>query len=29
MAKTAGSPEAWTAKRNELAAAGRWVEVLY
>jgi sulfite reductase alpha subunit-like flavoprotein len=29
MVKTAGSPEAWTAKRNELVAAGRWVEVLY
>lgn len=29
MAKTAGSPAAWTAKRNELVAAGRWVEVLY
>ena len=29
LAKTAGSPQAWIAKRSELAAAGRWLEVLY
>jgi sulfite reductase alpha subunit-like flavoprotein len=29
MASIAGSVEAWNAKREELKAAGRWVEVLY
>ena len=29
MAGIAGSPGAWTAKRDELVAAGRWMEVLY
>jgi ferredoxin--NADP+ reductase len=29
MVSFAGSQEAWTAKRNELVAAGRWLEVLY
>ncbi len=29
MSGIAGSAEAWTAKRNELVAAGRWLEVLY
>jgi len=29
MANTAGSSDAWTSKRNELVAAGRWVEILY
>jgi ferredoxin--NADP+ reductase len=29
MANIAGSPDAWAAKRNELVAAGRWLEVLY
>ncbi len=29
MSHIAGSAEAWTAKRNELIAAGRWMEVLY
>ena len=29
MSNIAGSPEAWAAKRNEMAEAGRWLEVLY
>jgi len=29
MAASAGSPEAWASKHNELVAAGRWLEVLY
>lgn len=29
MTNCAGSHQAWTAKRNELVAAGRWLEVLY
>lgn len=29
MSRVAGSPEAWLAKRKELVAANRWVEVLY
>ncbi|MDD5057705.1 MAG: FAD-binding oxidoreductase [Sideroxydans sp.] len=29
MSRIAGSAEAWTAKRDELIAAGRWMEVLY
>jgi len=29
MVNIAGSPDAWEAKRNELVAAGRWLEVLY
>jgi len=29
MAGVAGSSEAWTAKRDEMIAAGRWLEVLY
>ena len=29
MAGIAGSPDAWLSKRNEMAAAGRWLEVLY
>ncbi|TNC96332.1 MAG: ferredoxin--NADP+ reductase [Gallionellaceae bacterium] len=29
MSSIAGSPEAWSEKRQELVAAGRWVELLY
>jgi hypothetical protein len=29
MAGVAGSSDAWTAKRDEMIAAGRWMEVLY
>jgi ferredoxin--NADP+ reductase len=29
MSTIAGSAEAWSVKRKELVAAGRWVEVLY
>ena len=29
MTDIAGSSEAWKSKRNEMAAAGRWMEVLY
>lgn len=29
MANIAGSTDAWKSKRDELAAAGRWLEVLY
>jgi hypothetical protein len=29
MANIAGSSEAWMAKRGELVAANRWLEVLY
>jgi len=29
MSGIAGSADAWTAKRNEMVAAGRWLEVLY
>jgi len=29
MTSIAGSSQAWMAKRNELASAGRWLEVLY
>ncbi|MFA7399907.1 MAG: oxidoreductase, partial [Sideroxydans sp.] len=29
MSTIAGSSEAWSAKRKELVAAGRWVELLY
>jgi ferredoxin--NADP+ reductase len=29
MASVAGSADAWTAKRDEMVAAGRWLEVLY
>jgi ferredoxin--NADP+ reductase len=29
MSNIAGSSEAWSAKRKELVAAGRWVELLY
>lgn len=29
MSKAAGSADAWRSKRNELVAAGRWLEVLY
>lgn len=29
MSKVAGSADTWTSKRNELLAAGRWLEVLY
>jgi ferredoxin--NADP+ reductase len=29
MSNIAGSPDAWMSKRNEMVAAGRWLEVLY
>jgi ferredoxin--NADP+ reductase len=29
MSNIAGSPVAWMSKRNEMVAAGRWLEVLY
>ncbi|MFZ2163336.1 MAG: FAD-binding oxidoreductase [Sideroxyarcus sp.] len=29
MGNIAGNPDAWTSKRKEMVAAGRWLEVLY